>query len=104
MRQIVKDALAINEMDFAFDCICPSDGKEPEDYTDEELVSEAEYRLYTFFERGHVNNDDMRLSHDPDCRKSARTDIRKLRAFIKKYKTVDGPYSTWLKEVGQSVK
>ena len=104
MRKIVADALKISEMDFAFECICPADGKEPEDYTDEELVNEAEYRLFTYFESGHVNNDDMRLGSEPYCRKLAREDIRKLRAFIKKYKIVDGPYSGWLKQVGQSVK
>jgi acetoacetate decarboxylase len=103
MKQIVKDALKIDEMIFAFECICPDDGKNPEDYTDEELVTEAEYRLYTYFESGHMNNDEMRLGNDPEARKQARTDIRKLRAFIKKYKTHETVYTAWLREVNQVV-
>lgn len=103
MRQIVKDALKIDEMIFAFECICPGDNKEPEDYTDEELVEEAEYRLYTYFEPGHNNNDYMRLGDEPECRKQAQLDIRRLRAFIKKYKTHETRYTAWLVEVGQKV-
>ena len=103
-RQIVEDALKIDEMQFAFDCICADDRKQPEDYTDQELVNEAEYRLYTYYESGHVNNDEMRLGDDPDQRKQAQTDIRRLKAFIKKYKTADGDYSNWLKSVGRAVK
>jgi hypothetical protein len=103
-RKIVQDALNIDEMVFAFECICPDDNKNPQDYTDTELVNEAEYRLFTYYESGHINNDDMRLGDDPMSRKQAQTDIRKLKAFIKKYKTEDGYYSSWLKQVGQSVK
>lgn len=103
-RKIVQDALNIDEMVFAFECICPDDNKNPEDYTDTELVNEAEYRLFTYYESGHINNDDMRLGDDPMSRKQAQTDIRKLKSFIKKYKTEDGYYSSWLKQVGQSVK
>lgn len=104
MRPIVKDALNIDEMVFAFECICPSDNKNPEDYTDHELVEEAEYRLFTYFEDGHNNNDYMRLGDEPEARKQARDDIRKLRAFIKKYKTAETRYSPWLVQVGAKVK
>ena len=103
-RKIVQDALSIDEMIFAFECICPSDNKNPEDYTDEELVAEAEYRLFTYYEDGHNNNDYMRLGDEPESRKQARDDIRKLKAFIKKYKTVDSMYTAWLAKVGQKVK
>ena len=57
MRDIIKAALAIPEMQFAFECLCTDDKKEPNDYTDSEVVAEAEYRLYTYFENGHINND-----------------------------------------------
>lgn len=95
MRAIVKAAEAILEMQFGFECICADDNKEPEDYTDEEIVSEAEYRLSTYFEDGHMNNDEMRLGDDPESNKIARKDIRMLKAFIKKYKTVDGHWSQY---------
>jgi len=87
MRKIVKDALNISEMEYAFECIGTDDKKNPDDYTDEEIVNEAEYRLFTYFEDGHANNDDMRLSDDAESRAIARKDIRQLTAFIKRYKT-----------------
>ena len=101
MRAIVKAATAIPEMIFAFECICADDtqsqGREvtPEDYPDEELVSEAEYRLSTYFENGHVNNDEMRIGDDAECNKIAKKDIRMLKAFIKKYKTADSMWSKY---------
>jgi hypothetical protein len=95
MRAIVKAATAIPEMQFAFECICADDKKEPEDYTDEEIVSEAEYRLSTYFEDGHINSDEMRMGDDPESNKIARKDIRMLKAFIKKYKTTDSQWSKY---------
>lgn len=94
MRAIVKAALNIPEMIFAFETICEDDKKEPSDYTDEEIVSEAEYRLMTYFESGHIN-DDMRTDDEGVGQKVALKDIRMLRAFIKKYKTVDGHWSKY---------
>ena len=95
MRAIVKTATAIPEMKFAFECICADDNKEPEDYTDEEIVSEAEYRLSTYFEDGHINSDEMRMGDDPESNKIAQKDIRMLRAFIKKYKTTESQWSKY---------
>jgi hypothetical protein len=95
MRAIVKAAMAIPEMQFAFECICADDKKEPEDYTDEEIVSEAEYRLSTYFEDGHINSDEMRMGDDLEMSKIARKDIKMLKAFIKKYKTIDSQWSKY---------
>ncbi len=82
-------------MQFAFECICADDKKEPEDYTDEEIVSEAEYRLSTYFEDGHINSDEMRMGDDLEMSKIARKDIKMLKAFIKKYKTIDSQWSKY---------
>jgi hypothetical protein len=99
VRQIVEDAKKIPEMVFAFECICQDDKKEPNDYSDTQIVSEAEYRLYTYFENGHINND-MRLGRDTtEGKKIAQKDVRLLKAFIKKYKTSNSFYSKWLTEV-----
>ena len=103
-RKIIQDALKINEMEFAFECICADDKKNIEEYTDQQIIDEAEYRLYTYFQVGHSNNDEMRLGEDAECRAIARKDIRLLKAFIKKYKVANGPYSSWLKSIGQAVK
>jgi len=99
MRDIIKAALAIPEMQFAFECICTDDKKEPNDFTDSEVVAEAEYRLYTYFENGHINND-MRVGLEgAEAKKIAQKDVRMLKAFIKKYKTHNSFYSKWLTEV-----
>ena len=92
MRAIVKAALNIPEMIFAFETICEDDKKQPEDYSDEEIVSEAEYRLSTYFESGHIN-DDMRTDDEGVGQKVALKDIRMLIAFLKKFKTADGQWS-----------
>ena len=92
MRAIVKAALNIPEMIFAFETICEDDKKEPSDYSDEEIVSEAEYRLSTYFESGHIN-DDMRNDDEGVGQKVALKDIRMLIAFLKKFKTADGQWS-----------
>ena len=94
MRAIVKAALDIPEMIFAFETICEDDKKQPEDYSDEEIVSEAEYRLMTYFESGHIN-DDMRTDDEGVGQKVALKDIRMLKAFIKKYKTTDSMWSKY---------
>jgi len=100
MRAIVKAAIKIPEMVFAFETICEDDtkpgGKEvtPEDYTDQEIIEEAEYRLSTYFEDGHIN-DEMRNDDEGVGQKVALKDIRMLIAFLKKYKTVDGHWSKY---------
>jgi hypothetical protein len=94
-RSILIHALAIPEMMYAFDCICADDKKTPDDYTDIEIVSEAEYRLMTYFENGHANNDEMRLSDDQECKKIAQNDIKMLKSFIKRYKTIDSQWSKY---------
>lgn len=99
VRQIVEDAKKIPEMVFAFECICQDDNKEPNDYSDAQIVAEAEYRLYTYFEQGHINND-MRLGRETaEGKKIAQKDVRMLKAFIKKYKTQNSFYSKWVQEI-----
>ena len=98
-RKIVQDALKISEMDYALECICTDDRKDPNDsfYSDNWYVDEAMYRLSTYFEDGHINNDEMRLGEDASDRAVARKDIKMLRAFIKKYRTPEMKFH-WLEE------
>ncbi len=103
MRQILRDAMKISEMQFAFECLCADDNKTIDDYTDQEIIDEAEYRLFTYFEPGHINNDNMRLGDDAESRAIARKDIRQLKALIRKYKVIDGKYSNWLRDIGIAV-
>lgn len=84
-RQIVVDALKIPELAYQLDLNCTDDKCEPDAYDDETIIAEAKYRLDTYFEDGHANNDDMRLSENANERAIARKDIKMLKAFIKKY-------------------
>jgi len=89
MKQIIKSALAIDELAYDLENISTDDKKQIEDYTDLEIVKEAEYVLSTFYESGHINGDALagEFDHtdDPHGRKWARGEVRKLKAFIKKY-------------------
>jgi hypothetical protein len=49
-----------------------------------EAVSEAEFALSTYFEPGHACYEELK-SKDRDVKKEARTQVRKLKAFIRKY-------------------
>jgi hypothetical protein len=97
MRAIVKTALAIPEMEYAFELICSDNKKEPEEFTDQEIVDEAEYRLHTFYEEGHDNNEARLGGFDKEEKSAALKNVRMLKTFIKKYKTKDGYYSGWVR-------
>ena len=97
MRAIVKAALAIPEMEYAFELIGPDNNKEPEEFTEQEIVDEAEYRLHTFHEDGHDNNEARLGRFDKEEKSMALKNVRMLKAFIKKYKTKDGYYSSWVR-------
>ena len=86
-RAIIKAALNIDELSYNLDNICTDDKCNIEDLSDEEIVAEAVYVLSLFFEAGHINN--IALVEETDSyydRKWALSEIRKLRAFLKKYR------------------
>ena len=99
MKAIVKAALAIPEMEYAFEIICADSRKEPEEFSDQEIVDEAEYRLSCFFESGHDNDNARRGEFGKEEKAAASKNVRMLKAFIKKYKTADGPYSGWVRSI-----
>ena len=88
MRTIIKAACNIDELYATLENISADDGKEFEDYTDAEIVHEAEYVLSTFHEAGHINGDALsgEVEDGPYDRKWARGEVRKLNALIKKFK------------------
>jgi|DEB0MinimDraft_3_1074331.scaffolds.fasta_scaffold104301_2 DNA primase len=106
MRAILKAASKINELSYTLDNISADDGKEWDDYTDAEIVDEAEYVLHTFYEDGHYNGQALSGENEDGeyDQKWARGEVRKLKSLIKKYKTADGKYSPWLRSIGQAVK
>jgi len=99
MRAITKAALAIPEMEYAFEIICADSCKEPDEFTDQEIVDEAEYRLSCFFESGHDNDEARRGEFGKEEKAAALKNVRMIKAFLKKYKTADGRYSSWVKNI-----
>ena len=99
MKAIVKAALNINALRRDFDNICVDDCKEISDYTNDEIVGEAEYVLSTYFESGHGNNDALNGEYGSDEKRVAKQDVRRLKALVKKYKTVDTQYSRYIQHL-----
>jgi len=88
MRAIIKSALKIDELAYTLDNISNDDKKKVEDYTDNEIVYEAEYvlDLFTNPNESHWNAEDLRGENGTKQQKWARVEVRKLQTFIKKYK------------------
>ena len=96
-RQIIKEALKIDELSYNLGNIAIDDKREVEDIPDDEVVAEAVYVLSLFFEPGHINNTALVGEPDGDYdRKWALSEIRKLRAFLKKYRKAPTVYDNCL--------
>ena len=85
MKAIIKSALAIDELANNLKQIAQDDKKEVTQYTVAEIVHEAKYILSCFHEDGHMNNEDLIGDNGPEQQKWARSEVRKLKAFIKKF-------------------
>ena len=86
VRQIVKDACNIYELQYSLENICGDDGIEIKDAEDWYIYDEAKYVLETFYEDGHIRN--MWLIGDDGDPAEAKKEVRLLRRFLKKYKKV----------------
>jgi len=87
MRAIIKAALAIDELAYDLENISADDKKQIEDYTDVEIVKEAEYVLSLFVDPNetHWNAEDLRGENGPKQKVWATGQVRKLKALIKKF-------------------
>ena len=96
-RQIIKDALRIDELSYNLDNISTDDKVKIEDIPDDEVIGEAVYVLSLFFEPGHINNTALVGEDDSYYdRKWALLEIRKLRAFLKKSRKSPTKYDNCL--------
>jgi hypothetical protein len=87
MRAIIKSALAIDELKNDLQNIATDDKKEIDQYTDKEILAEAKY-VFEMFLNGtnpHWNYEDLQGENGPEQQKWARSEVRKLKAFIKKF-------------------
>ncbi len=86
MKKIVEEALKIDELQYTLDNVATDTKRAFSEIPDEEIVSEAEYVLSCFFESGHINNAALNGEEKtPYTQTWARSEVRKLKAFIKKY-------------------
>jgi len=87
MRAIIKSALAIDELKNNLENIATDDKKEIDQYTDAEILVEAKYVLEMFLDgtNPHWNYEDLQGENGPEQQKWAQGEVRKLKAFIKKY-------------------
>jgi len=86
-RSIIESALSIDELAHTLYNISYADKKEVEDYTDAEILHEAKYVLGLFTDpnESHWNAEDLRGENGLEQQKWAKTEVRKLKALIKKY-------------------
>jgi hypothetical protein len=87
MREIVKSAMAIDELAYSLDNISIDDKVAVDSYPDEQIVKEAKYVLDLFVNpsQGHINNEALTGDEGPQQQVWARKQVRQLKAFIKKY-------------------
>ena len=87
MRQIVKSALAIDELAYTLDNIAHDDKVTVDTYSDQQIVSEAKYVLDLFLNpsQGHINHEALLGDEGPEQEAWAKQQVKKLKAFINKY-------------------
>ena len=85
-RPILKDIERSDELMYVLGNISQDDGKAISDYTDAELIHEAEYVLSCFYEGGHDNNEAL-TDRSNEAHGWATKNVRALNKIITKYKT-----------------
>lgn len=84
MSNYLDKALDIGELAESLYNISHDDKKDLSEYSQKEIVAEAEYVLSTFYEGGHNNNSWLLGEWDFDP-KTAAKEVKMLKAYIKKY-------------------
>ena len=84
---MITAALKIDELAYNLDNISNDDNKALEDYTAAEILAEATYVLDLFVNpaQGHINGEALRGQEGPKQTIWARGQVRKLKAFIKRF-------------------
>ena len=85
MKSVLQTAMSIDELANNLKQIAQDDKKEVNQYTTAEIVHEAKYIFSCFHEDGHMNYEDLQGENGPEQQKWAQSEVRKLKAFIKKY-------------------
>jgi len=85
MRTLVLDALKCSELEHSLDIISTDDGKRIEDYTNAEIITEAQYVIGLFTEGGTAQSESLSGDCGKESQRNARRELRELKAFLKKH-------------------
>lgn len=78
-------ALDIDELEVSLRNISEDDKREVSSYSQKEIVDEAKWVLSVYYESGTISNERLNGEWGAFDKKAAQTDVKKLKAFIKKY-------------------
>ena len=85
-RKILKDMQNVNELIYSFEnVLCIDDNKTLEEYTDSEIISEAQYILETYSEYGHRNYFMVTGDNGKHEKQIALKEVKQIKAFLNKY-------------------
>jgi len=87
MKQILKDAYKSDELKYHLtEVIAVDDKTDPEDMSEELIISEAKYVLSKFIGGiGFEQEEEYRGEHGPEQQRWARANVRAIKAFLKKH-------------------
>ena len=84
--EIIKDMWKVDELIISFrNVLCLDDNKELEDYSNEEILYEANYILECYYESGHNNNFMLIGEYGKEEKATANKEVKQLRKFINKW-------------------
>ena len=94
MRQLVKDALDCEELDYQLDCISTDDNCKIEDYSDATILGEAYYLLEKYKQPEYLFHGRLLAGLDGlDAQLLAQKEVEQLENFIAKWDNkLDGEY------------
>ena len=86
-RQILKDMQNVNELIYSFEnVLCIDDNKTLEEYSDSEIIEEAQYILETYSEYGHRNYFMFIGDNGKEEQKQVVKEIKQLKNFLNKWR------------------
>ena len=83
MSKYLATALKIDELAYSLGNWAIDEKRPIESFTDDEILSEAEYVLSCFYEERHVNNESLIGDDGPEQKNWAICEVKKLKKLIK---------------------
>lgn len=86
MENLLKRIQSIEELNFVLENWSQDDGKQPEEFSTQELVMLLEMRRDEFYESGHCLNEGLIGDLGPDEQKYCRQQLNRINRLWKKIK------------------